>query len=77
MDNLNQTVFNYSNEILYRKLPSGIKWSIIERWATHPLLIKTISERIKEELRQFSDDVRKDVVILFSAHSLPLKVSLK
>lgn len=50
-----------------------MKWSIIDRWATHPLLIKTIVERIKEELVQFQIDTRNDVIILFSAHSLPLK----
>lgn len=50
--------------------------SIIDRWATHPLLIKTIGSRISDELKKFSESDRKDVVILFSAHSLPLKVIL-
>ena len=31
---------------------------------------------MKAELEKFPEDVRDDVVILFSAHSLPLKVSL-
>lgn len=53
-----------------------MKWSIIDRWATHPLLIKTVAERVKEQLNQFPEDVRKDVMILFSAHSLPLKASI-
>lgn len=52
-----------------------MKLSVIDRWATHPLLAKTIALRIKEQLAQFSDDVKKDVIILFSAHSLPLKVN--
>lgn len=42
----------------------------------HPLLIKTVAERVKEQLVQFPEDVRKDVLILFSAHSLPLKVCI-
>lgn len=50
--------------------------SIIDRWATHPLLIKTIGSRISDELKKFPESDRKDVVILFSAHSLPLKVIL-
>lgn len=57
-----------------RDYPKNIKWSIIDRWATHPLLVKTFAERIKDELKQFPEDVRKNVIILFSAHSLPLKV---
>lgn len=57
-----------------RQLPSNIKWSIIDRWATHPLLVKSISERIKDELNKFPADKRDEVIILFSAHSLPLKV---
>ncbi|XP_046489298.1 ferrochelatase, mitochondrial isoform X1 [Neodiprion pinetum] len=56
-----------------RKVPSNMKWSIIDRWALHPLLIKIVAERVKEQLVQFPSNVRKDVLILFSAHSLPLK----
>ncbi|XP_037029533.1 ferrochelatase, mitochondrial [Bradysia coprophila] len=59
----------------YRKrdFPKNIKWSIIDRWATHPLLVKTFAERIKDELKKFPEDIRNEVIILFSAHSLPLK----
>lgn len=70
---LNQISIFY--EIFIRKLPENNKWSIIDRWSTHPLLVKTFAERIKEELSHFPENVRKDVIILFSAHSLPLKVS--
>lgn len=55
-----------------KQLPSNMKWSMIDRWAIHPLLIRTISERIKEELIKFPEDIRNEVIILFSAHSLPL-----
>ncbi|KAH8294425.1 hypothetical protein KR054_012555, partial [Drosophila jambulina] len=54
-------------------LPSNIKWSIIDRWGTHPLLIKTFAQRIRDELAKFGETKRNDVVILFTAHSLPLK----
>ncbi|XP_076658945.1 ferrochelatase, mitochondrial [Halictus rubicundus] len=63
-------IFNYYKK---RILPPNMKWSIIDRWATHPLYIKTIAERIKEELVQFPKEIRDDVIVLFSAHSLPLK----
>ncbi|XP_076751172.1 ferrochelatase, mitochondrial [Xylocopa sonorina] len=56
-----------------RQLPANMKWSIIDRWATHPLYVETVAERIKEELFKFPEDIRNNVLILFSAHSLPLK----
>ncbi|CAO1428008.1 unnamed protein product [Diamesa serratosioi] len=57
-----------------KKLPSSnIKWSMIDRWSTHPLLVKTFVERIQTELDAFPADKRKDVTLLFSAHSLPLR----
>ncbi|XP_067012528.2 ferrochelatase, mitochondrial [Anabrus simplex] len=56
-----------------RKLPAGVKWNVIDRWATHPLLAKCVAERIRTELDQFDESCRNDVLIMFSAHSLPLK----
>lgn len=56
-----------------RELPKDMKWSIIDRWSTHPTFVKTIAQRIKDELVHFPSDKRDDVIILFSAHSLPLK----
>lgn len=55
------------------KLPPNLKWSIIDRWSTHPLLVKTFADRIQSELKQFAKEKRDEVIILFSAHSLPLK----
>lgn len=49
--------------------------SIIDRWGTHPLLIKAIGSRISDEIKKFPEGDRDDVIILFSAHSLPLKVT--
>ncbi|XP_033322960.2 ferrochelatase, mitochondrial [Megalopta genalis] len=56
-----------------RQLPPNMKLSVVDRWATNPLYIKTIAERIKEQLVQFPKEIRDNVIILFSAHSLPLK----
>lgn len=66
-----KAIYNYYKT---RELPSEMKWSIIDRWATHPLLVKTFAERIKQELAEFPSEERDDVIILFSAHSLPLEV---
>lgn len=51
----------------------GIKWSVIDRWPTHHLLVQTFADRIREQLDKFPKDKQNDVVLLFSAHSLPLK----
>merc|ERR1712203_150649 len=51
--------------------PDGSSWSVIDRWPTHPLLIKTFAENIKKELATFPEEKRGKVVILFSAHSVP------
>ncbi|XP_043492595.1 ferrochelatase, mitochondrial isoform X2 [Polistes fuscatus] len=56
-----------------KELPKDMKWSIIDRWSTHPLYINTIAQRIMDELAHFPSDKRNEVMILFSAHSLPLK----
>lgn len=58
----------------HSKFPENLKMSIIDRWATNPLLIKTISSRISDEIKKFPESDRDGVVVLFSAHSLPLKV---
>ncbi|XP_063630864.1 ferrochelatase, mitochondrial [Cydia splendana] len=56
-----------------RSVPKNIEFSMIERWATHPLLAEVFAERIREKLVKFNETVRDDVLILFTAHSLPLK----
>jgi len=53
---------------------TNIQWSVIDRWPTHIGLIKAFSQTIIEELENFPTEVRDDVVILFSAHSLPMSV---
>uniref|UniRef100_H3CP78 Ferrochelatase n=1 Tax=Tetraodon nigroviridis TaxID=99883 RepID=H3CP78_TETNG len=51
-----------------------MSWSVIDRWPTHPLLVECFAEHIQNELLQFPEEKRDDVVILFSAHSLPMAV---
>lgn len=54
-----------------------MSWSIIERWGTNLKLAKVFADRILTELKKFPEDTRKDAIILFSAHSLPLKVGYR
>ncbi|KRT79320.1 hypothetical protein AMK59_8659, partial [Oryctes borbonicus] len=57
-----------------RDLPKDMKISLIDRWSTNTYLAQTFADLIKKELQHFPSNIRNDVVILFSAHSLPLKV---
>lgn len=64
---------------LWRKLkdfPSlqKIRWSTIDRWPTQPKFIETFVKHIEKSLSEYPEDRRKDAVILFSAHSLPMSV---
>ncbi|XP_077594055.1 ferrochelatase, mitochondrial [Stigmatopora nigra] len=51
-----------------------MNWSVIDRWPTHPLLVECFAEHVNNELLKFPEEKRDDVVILFSAHSLPMAV---
>lgn len=52
----------------------SIKWSVIDRWATHPGLVDSFAKHIESSLAEYNEEDRKGVVILFSAHSLPMTV---
>lgn len=52
----------------------SIKWSVIDRWPTHPGLVEAFAENITKALETYPEDVRDKVVLLFSAHSLPMSV---
>ncbi|XP_069987737.1 ferrochelatase, mitochondrial [Penaeus vannamei] len=56
-----------------RSVESAMKWSVIDRWCTNPFLVKCFADNIRKELEQFPEEKRKDVFILFSAHSLPMR----
>ncbi|KAI9218699.1 hypothetical protein BC828DRAFT_387882 [Blastocladiella britannica] len=64
---------------LYRQIQAHdpthkVHWSVVDRWATHPGLVKAFAERIQESLAQYPESVRDSVVLVFSAHSLPMTV---
>lgn len=50
------------------------KWSTIDRWPTHPGLVKTFADNIRTQLATFDESDRSKAVLLFSAHSLPMSV---
>lgn len=55
-------------------LKPSFKWSTIDRWPTHPGFIEAFTSNIQKELSKFPKEVKDDIVILFSAHSLPMTV---
>jgi protoporphyrin/coproporphyrin ferrochelatase len=55
-------------------LRDAFSWSILDRWPVHPSFIAAMTETVREGLDQFPSADRDKVLILFSAHSLPLDV---
>ncbi|RXG53113.1 Ferrochelatase, mitochondrial [Armadillidium vulgare] len=57
----------------YKDREMKMKWTVIDRWCSNPFLIQCFADNIRKELQKFPEEKRKEVTILFSAHSLPLK----
>lgn len=55
-------------------LRDAFQWSLIDRWPAHPGFIDAMTETVREGLSQFAPSERDKVLLLFSAHSLPLDV---
>src|SRR5215207_9163879 len=57
------------------KVAQPFQLHFIESWHAHPLFRRMIADRITAALEQFPADVRDHVLVLFSAHSLPEKIT--
>lgn len=55
-------------------LTNDFTWSVIDRWPTHPGFVKVMAKKVREGLEKFPKQERDDVLLLFSAHSLPLSI---
>jgi len=55
-------------------LQDAFEWSVLDRWPTHPRFIEAMTKTVEDGLRQFRQEEREDVLIVFSAHSLPMSV---
>lgn len=51
-----------------------ITWSVIDRWPTHPGLVEAFAQNIEAKLAEYPEERRRNAVLLFSAHSLPMDV---
>jgi protoporphyrin/coproporphyrin ferrochelatase len=63
----------YINQAL-EKVAEPFQLHFIESWHAHPLFRQMIADRISAALVQFPAEARDDVLVLFSAHSLPEKI---
>lgn len=61
-------------ELIRLNLRDAFAWSVIDRWPTHPAFIAAMAKKVREGLDQFAPSERDSVLLLFSAHSLPLSV---
>lgn len=65
---------------LYRQLKRldpqrQIKWSVIDRWATQPKFVEVVAKHVRAKLQEFmAESPERDVVVLFSAHSIPMSI---
>jgi ferrochelatase len=50
-----------------------IDWSIIDRWPAHPKFVEAVAQNIEAGLKTYPSEKRKDVTIIFSAHSQPMR----
>ena len=55
-------------------LRDAFRWSLIDRWPVHPGFVEAMTETVRDGLEGFAAEERDKVVLLFSAHSLPLDV---
>ncbi len=55
-------------------LAREFQWSVIDRWPTHPAFIRAMAKTVQDGLEQFAEEDRNEVLLLFSAHSLPLSI---
>jgi ferrochelatase len=55
-------------------LSDAFEWSLIDRWPVHPGFVDAMTATVRDGLGQFDPADREKVLILFSAHSLPLDV---
>ncbi len=55
-------------------MANEFRWSVIDRWPTHPAFIRAMGKTVQNGLEQFPEEDREDVLLLFSAHSLPLSL---
>ncbi|MFQ6059183.1 MAG: ferrochelatase, partial [Anaerolineae bacterium] len=57
-----------------RELGVDLDVTYVKSWNDHPLLLQAIAEKVEMGLAHFPEDVRDQVQVLFTAHSLPARI---
>ncbi|EGV64906.1 ferrochelatase hem15 [Yamadazyma tenuis] len=52
----------------------SIEWSFIDRWPKLDGFLEAFKEHIEQKINEFPEENRKNVVVIFSAHSLPMQI---
>lgn len=47
---------------------------LVESWKDEPSFIDAVADRVTQALKKFPEDIRSEVPILFTAHSLPARI---
>ncbi len=58
-----------------RTLGNPLEIHFIEGWHSHPLFLQAVVERIEEGVGQFSQEEKKRIHLIFTAHSLPESIT--
>jgi len=62
----------YYKKVEETNLP--ITFSSVESWHLQPGYLNSLAERVRAALQRFPEEVRADVPVIFTAHSLPEKI---
>lgn len=57
-----------------RQLERPLKFRPITRWGTHPQLIQLLASRVHLVRERFTAEERRNLPVIFSAHSLPQRI---
>jgi len=64
----------FNSNLTAAEAEGSIKWSVIDRWPTHEGLVEAFAQNIEAALQKYPKELRDSVVLLYSAHSLPMSV---
>ena len=64
-------------QVMALGMQDQFEWSLIDRWPLHDGFVDAVLERMQERMLEFDEADRDKAVVVFSAHSVPMKVVQK
>jgi ferrochelatase len=61
-------------ETAQNELGASLDVTTVTSWHEHPLLLQAFAERVQAVCHQLSDEVRAQLCVVFTAHSLPQRI---